>query len=128
MFKDMSRAALSLFVFGIYMILIGIFFLCFPELIFGILALPTEPDIASRILGMVIIIIAYYYIRSSLNEEGMSKFYRWTTHTRASVIIFLIFFAIFKLANPLIVVFGIIDLAGAIWTYRALHNDNCKNL
>ncbi|MFX1489743.1 MAG: hypothetical protein ACFFBI_11385 [Promethearchaeota archaeon] len=128
MFKDMSRAALSLFVFGIYMILMGSLFLCFPELIFGILALPTEPDITSRILGMVIIIIAYYYIRSSLNEEEMKNFYKWTVHARASVIFFLIFFAIFKLANPLIVVFGIIDLAGAIWTYREVHKDNCKNL
>ncbi|MFX1477315.1 MAG: hypothetical protein ACFFCI_04215 [Promethearchaeota archaeon] len=128
MFKDMSRAALSLFVFGMYMILMGSFFLCFPEFIYGMLALPTELVITSRVLGMVIIIIAYYYNRSSLNEEGMRNFYKWTVHTRASVIFFLILFVIFKLANPLIVVFGFIDLAGAIWIYRALHKDNCKNL
>ena len=119
----MSRAAFSLFVFGIYMICIGIFFLFFPNIIFMILAYPTDPDIASRVLGMVIIIIAYYYVRSALDEEGMREFYKWTVHTRASVIIFLIFFVVFRLVSPLIIIFSVIDLAGAIWTFWALRKE-----
>ena len=123
MFKDMSRAALSVFVMGIYLIFLGITFLFFPEIMFVMLAYPTPPDIVSRILGMIFVLLAYYYIRAALDEEGMTKFFMWTVHTRAVVIIFLIVFAIVFTVSPLIIIIGVIDLAAAIWTFWALRKD-----
>ena len=123
MFKDMSRAALSILIFGIYLIFMGITFLFFPEIMFTILDYPTDPDIASRILGMIFFVLAYYYIRASLDEEGMTKFFMWTVHTRAIVIVFLIVFVVLDLVSALIIVFGAIDLAAAIWTFWALRKD-----
>ncbi len=124
MFKDMSKAALSVFIFGIYLIFLGITFLFFPEMMFAILAEPNPPDIVSRVLGMVFVLFAYIYIRSALDDgEGMAKFFMWTVHTRASVIVFLIIFAALGLTSPIIIVFGVIDLAAAIWTFWALRKD-----
>lgn len=124
MFKDMSRAALSVFIFGIYLIFLGITFLFFPEMMFAILAEPNPPDVVSRVLGMVFVLFSYIYIRSALDDgEGMVKFFMWTVHTRASVIVFLIIFAALGLTSPIIIVFGVIDLAAAIWTFWALRKD-----
>ena len=123
MFKDMSRAALSILIFGIYLIFMGITFLFYPEILFTILDYPTDPDIASRVLGMVLFVLAYYYIRAALDEEGMVKFFMWTVHTRALVIVLFIVFVVMDLVSALMIVFGVIDLAAAIWTFWALRKD-----
>jgi hypothetical protein len=123
MFKDMSRAALSLFIFGIYLVFIGITMLVYPEMMFALLMYPTAPDIMSRLFGMIMVLLAYYYIRAAFDEEGLSKFFMWTFHTRASVIVFFIIFAALQLVSWLILIFGAIDLAAAIWTFWALRKD-----
>ncbi len=123
MFKDMSRAALSVFIFAIYLIFLGITFLFFPELMFSILAEQNPPDVVSRVLGMIFLFLAYYFIRASLEEEGMKKFFMWTAQTRATVIIFLIVYVILELVSPLIILFGVIDFAFAAWTFWELRKE-----
>jgi len=123
MLKDMSRAAMSIFIFGIYVIFLGITFLFVPEIMFLMLAYPTPPDIVSHILGMVFLLLAYLYIRAGLDEVGMKKFFMWSVHTRATVIIFLSVFAALQLVSPLAIMFGAIDLAAALWTFWALRKD-----
>jgi len=114
---------MSIFIFGIYVIFLGITFLFVPEIMFLMLAYPTPPDIVSRILGMVFLLLAYLYIRAGLDEEGMTKFFIWSVHTRALVIIFLGVFAALQLVSPLVIMFGAIDLAAALWTFWALRKD-----
>jgi len=123
MLKDMSRAAMSVFIFAIYLIILGIIFLFVPEIMFLMLAYPTPPDIISRVLGMIFVLLAYYYIRAALDEEGMKKFFMWTVHTRGVVIIFLSVFVALQLVSPLMIMFGAIDLAAALWTFWALRKD-----
>ena len=53
----------------------------------------------------------------------MTKFFMWTVHTRALVIIFNIVFAALELVSPLIIMFGAIDIVGALWTFWALRKD-----
>ena len=123
MFKDMSRAAMSVFIFGIYIVFLGISFLFIPEILFSLLAYPTSPDISSRVLGMIFLILAYLFIRAGLDEEGMKKFYMWTVHIRSVIILFHIVFVTLQLVGPLIILFGGIDLAAALWTFWALRKD-----
>ncbi len=126
MFKDMSRAALSLLVFGIYLIFIGITMLFAPEVIFAMVMVTTEPDIMSRLFGMLVILLAYYFILAAFDEEGLEKFFMWTVHTRASVIIFMIIFAVLQFVSFLILIFGAIDLAAALWTFWALRKSKSE--
>ena len=81
---------------------------------FAMVMVTTDPDIMSRLFGMIIVFLAYYFIRAALDEEGMIKFFTLTVHTRATVIIFKIIFAALQFVSFLIVIFGAIDLAGAI--------------
>jgi len=119
MLKGMSRPALTGFIFGLYEVLLGITFLAFPEMMISLNS-PNPPDIASRILGMIFLFMAYLFIRAALDEEGMQKFFMWTVHVRITVVIFQIFFILFGWGNPLIIIFGIIDFLLAFWTYWEL--------
>lgn len=50
----------------------------------------------------------------------MTNFFTWTVHTRGLVIIFFIVFTVMNLVSPMVMMFGAVDLAGAIWTWWAL--------
>ncbi len=126
MFKELSRVALSILIFGIYVLFIGISFLFFPEIMFTFLAEPNPPSIASRELGMIFLFLSYYYIRSALDEEGMKKFFMWTVHARSTIIIFFTVFVLLGLGNPIIIVFGAVDFAMAAWTFWELRKEKIK--
>ena len=118
----MSRVALSVFIFGLYELFLGVTFLFFPEMMISLNS-PNPPDIASRILGMIFVFMAYFFIRAALDEEGMKKFFMWTVHVRVTVIIFQIFFVAFGLGSPIIIIFGVLDFALAAWTYWELRKE-----
>lgn len=50
--------------------------------------------------------------------------FRWTVHARCAVIVFFLAFVVAGLAKPVLLLFGIVDFAGAIWTWRALVSTN----
>ena len=119
----MNYAAKTILPFGIYVIGLGVLFLVIPEFLFGLMGIITTPDVVSRIFGVILMFLGYYYIRTSLFEEDMSNFFRLTTHTRSTVIIFLVLFVILGWMNPLALSFGAIDFAGAMLTLWGLHKD-----
>ena len=114
----MSKAATSVFVFGIYLTFVGLGFLIIPNTILGILGVPptTEPWI--HIVGMLLLILAYYYIQSARAEQKV--FFKLSVYARASVILFSITFVILGIAPPILLLFGVVDLLAAIWTALAL--------
>lgn len=116
----MSKAAKSLFVNGIYLVVISLGFLLAPNMPLVMLGFPATTEVWIRIVGMLLLILAYYYIQSARNE--VTDFMHYAVHGRASVIVFSVAFVIFGLAQPALIMFGIIDLAFAIWTYWALNN------
>ncbi|MFX1567745.1 MAG: hypothetical protein ACFFCV_05175 [Promethearchaeota archaeon] len=120
MFKDMSKAALTLFIYGIYLVIIGFILLIAPEVIFTIIIVISEPDIMSRFLGILVIFLAYYYIRAAFDEEGLEKFFMWTVHTRAIAAIFITIFFILQFVSGFVGIFAAIDIGAALQTYWAL--------
>ena len=72
---------------------------------------------------MVVVFMGYFYLRAGLSEKKFRPFYMLTLHTRFSAIIILTLFVVFIKANPVIVVFGLIDLSGAIWTIVSMRKD-----
>lgn len=80
---------------------------------------PAE-EVYIRVVGMLILILSYYCYSASKIEDF--AFYRWTVPARASVIVVFTIFVLLKLAEPMLIFFGLIDLLGAIWTGLALKN------
>ena len=114
----MSKAAKSLFVFGIYLIVIGLGFLVMPNLVLRLFGFPVTSEPWIRVMAMLLLFLAYYYIFASRNE--MTEFIRSTVYIRASVILFFAGFVLLDLAQPMLLLFGAVDLAAAIWTWLSL--------
>jgi len=116
----MSKAAKSLFVFGIYLIVIGLAFLLVPNIQLSLFGFPATTEPWIRVMAVLLLMLAFYYIQAARGE--MTEFIRLTVPARASVIVFFIAFVAFGLAQPMLIVFGVIDLLAALWTSAALRN------
>lgn len=114
----MSKSAQSVFLFGLYLGLLGIVLLIAPNTLLGIFRLPPVTDVWIRVIGMLIFLLAYYYIQAARKE--LTDFFRWTVHARTAVFFFLVAFVLLKLVGPILILLGIVDLLGAIWTNMAL--------
>jgi hypothetical protein len=116
----MSKAAKSVLVFGIYLIVIGLGFLLIPNTMLGLFGIPATTEPWIRVVAMLLLILAYYYIQAARKE--LTDFLRLTVYGRASVIVFFIAFVVLGLAEPVLIGFGVVDLAAAIWTALALRS------
>ncbi|MCJ7579004.1 MAG: hypothetical protein MUP98_00545 [Candidatus Aminicenantes bacterium] len=120
----MSRAAKSVFFFGIYVILLGVFLVLAPNVLLKFFNVPETSEVWIRVAGVLVLLIGYYYVRAATNEEGLTKFFRWTIYTRSSVIVFFTVFVLLNYVKPILILFGVFDLAGAIWTALALRSSD----
>jgi hypothetical protein len=116
----MTSAARSVFVFGIYVAVIGVAFVLIPNVMLALVFLPATEEVWIRVIGMLLLILSFYYIQAARND--MTDFLRWTVYARSTVVLFLIAFVVLGFAGPGLLPFGIIDLAGAIWTGMALRS------
>ncbi len=114
----MSKAARSLLVFGIYLIVIGLGFLVMPNVVLRLFGFPETSEPWIRVMAMLLLVLAYYYIQAARNE--LTTFFRFTVHARASVIVFFVAFVLLELAQPMLILFGAVDLLAAIWTWVSL--------
>lgn len=116
----MSRAAKSVLVYGVYLLGLGLTLIVAPNLLlprFGFL--PTR-EVWVRVAGMLILCLAFYYVQSG--RRGFPEFFQWTVHARVFASLCLFGFSLLRLAGPALAFFGLVDLAGAIWTSWALRH------
>lgn len=114
----MTAAARSLHVFGLYLIGAGSLLLLVPALLLGPLGLPPPADAWGRVAGMLVGFLGIYYLVGARAE--LLSFMRASVWLRASVIVWLGALVAAGVAPPPLLVFGVIDLAAAAWTWAAL--------
>ena len=117
----MSQAAKSLFVFGIYLCGLGLILLLAPNLILRVFGVPPTNEVWIRINGMFVLFLSFYYVQAARNE--LTIFIRWTVWTRIAVIIYFVAFILLVSAPKALLLFGLIDLLSAFWTWLALEKD-----
>src|SRR5436305_6493215 len=120
----MSRAAKSLFVFGIYLLLLGLSLLLVPNLLLRVFGAPQTNEVWIRINGMFVLCLSFFYVQAARNE--LTIFIRWTVWARIAVIIYFAAFVLFVSAPKALLLFGMIDLLSAIWTWLALKKDETR--
>ena len=121
-----SHAAITIFPFGIYLIVLGTFIMVFPAPILS-LAKIENFDVIANLMGMLTLICGYFYTRCALEGAEMQKFFQFTIHTRSVQIVILILFVFLVPADPLLLSFGIVDLAACCWTILALRKDKTES-
>jgi len=114
----MDPAGLSLFVFGIYLGVIGAGFLIIPNVILPIFRFEKTNEVWIRIMGLLIVLLAYYYINAAVHD--MPDFYWATCWARFAVLACFAILVALKKAKPMLLLFGLVDAAGAVWTLVAL--------
>ncbi|PYS72318.1 MAG: hypothetical protein DMF73_08625 [Acidobacteria bacterium] len=117
----MSRAAKSLFVFGIYLCGLGLALLLVPNLLLRVFRAPLTYEVWIRIDGMFILCLSFFYLQAARHE--LTVFIRWTVWARIAVIFFLGTFVLLLSAPKALLLFGLIDFISAMWTLLALRKD-----
>jgi hypothetical protein len=113
-----SRLTLSIAVFGCYLAVVGLALAIAPDISLPLLGLARSTDAWVRIVGVLTGILAFYFLNSARDNDR--------SFFQATVVARIIFFAgvttlvLVRLAEPRFVAFGVIDLAGALWTWLAL--------
>lgn len=114
----MSRAAVSVFVFGIYLLFLGITLIVVPNILLSVFGIPATNEVWLRVVGMLVLLLGYYDIMAARRE--LTDFFRWSVYARASVIVFFTVFVLLEFVSPMLILFGTFDLLGSIWTGLAL--------
>jgi hypothetical protein len=117
----MSKSAKSLFIFGIYSMVLGITLMVVPNLLFGWVGLPATHEVWVRVSGMLLFALGIYYVLAA--RKGLTDFIGWTVYTRSSVILFFAVFVLLGFVKPVLLLLGLIDLVFAIWTALALRSE-----
>jgi hypothetical protein len=113
-----SRAAVSILAFGAYLASGGILLVLFPTQICRILSISPPEGAWIRMTGMFFLILAFYCWRAAKEEER--SFMRWSLYTRPTTILFLAWFVASGWIEPIVLVFGVVDLLATAWTLAAL--------
>jgi hypothetical protein len=117
----MSKSAFSLRVFSIYMFSLGSVLVAAPNLMLFFFGVPETHEVWIRVVGVLVLNIGYFSFMASRNES--LAFFRWSIPTRLAVPVFFVAFVALGFAPPILVLFGAIDAAGAIWTAACLRAD-----
>ena len=109
-----------MFVFGIYVAVIGIIMIVVPNFMLRTISRTSTTEVWIRVVGLLLLYLGFYYTQAARKE--MTDFFRWTVYTRSTVIVFFAAFVLLGFAKPPLIVFGFVDLLGAIWTGLALRS------
>jgi hypothetical protein len=117
----MSKAAKSVFAFAVYLVGMGVGLLAAPNLVLGLLGFPPVTDVWSRVVGVLALVLAFYYAQAARAE--LRPFMLWTVYTRVGVFVCFLGLVIAGQAGPMLIALGALDLAAAGWTAWALRQD-----
>ncbi len=117
----MTAVGRSLFVFGWYLAGLGTLLVLVPNVLFGLFGLPPTDEVWIRVAGVLVLVIAYLDVR--MGREDFLPYARFTVHARVAVLVLFGAFVLAGLARPILIQFGAIDFAGALWTAAAIRRD-----
>ena len=110
----MTPTARTSLVFGIYVVAVGLVVLFAPNLLLSIFTLPTTSEVWIRVVGAIAVPLGFYYIEAA-RAEG-TFYFRVSVWARVFFALSVVTFVVLGLSRWPLLLFGLIDLAGAGWT------------
>jgi hypothetical protein len=114
----MAKPAFTIRVFGLYLLGLGALLVVAPNALLGVLGMPRSGEVWIHVVGMLAAFLGVYYVRAA--AAGLMDFFRWTVPVRLSVPAFFGLFIGLLDAPAVLFLFGLVDAAGALWTWHAL--------
>jgi len=113
----MTAAGRSVYLFGIYLMVVGAIILATPDMFLSLIRQPATQEPWLRILAVVTLALGQYYmVCGKLNAEA---FIRASVRVRAFVFIAFGVMVALRWAPPVLLGFGLVDALGAAWTFMA---------
>jgi hypothetical protein len=116
----MTHASKTIYYFGFYLLITGITLIVVPNFLLSLFQIEATSEIWIRVLGAVVIDIGFLYVYMA--PANHTLFLTLTVFARYSILVWFTAFALLGWAPTQLVLFGLIDGAGATWTYLALKN------
>jgi hypothetical protein len=66
--RELSGPARTVFVFGVYLLLLGALLIVAPNSLLGLLRVAPTAEVWIRVLGMVVLLLGAYYVLAALAE------------------------------------------------------------
>lgn len=117
----MSRSAYTAKVFAVYLFVAGPALAIAPNVLLALFGLPGTAEAWIRVIGVLAFNIGIYAWVAARHDDR--SFFAASVYTRAIFFSAVTTLALLDLAHPMIILFGVPDLLGAIWTHVALKAD-----
>jgi hypothetical protein len=114
----MSRAAFSVWVFGLYLAGQGALLLVSPDFLLGLLGLPLSQDVWPRAVGVALLALAFYYVQSARAESR--PFFGWTVQFRGFQFVVFVVLVALGLGEPILLLTSGVELLAGVWTWLEL--------
>lgn len=117
---NMCRAAKSVFAWGLYLLVVGPALMILPGALPEVAGAPPMEEPWIRLVGMLLFLLAFYYLLAARAE--LTALFRWSVWVRAAVLPILLALVAAGVVPPILLLIGVVDLSGAIWTALALRS------
>ena len=118
----MTRAALSVYMYGLYLVsAIALPFLVFPHFALGLFGLSAGDDMWIRFVGVLAGIIGGFYIAGVMTRT--QPLYGWTIPARYASAVFLALMVVLGKAGLALLIFAALDALTASITWVAIKAD-----
>ena len=117
----MKSTALTIKVLGTYVAVTGLGLLLIPNLWLAPLGFPPTQEIWVRVLGLVACVLGFYYWACAL--ANARSFFIASVYGRAIFCAGCVALVLLASAPWQVIIFGVVDLAGAAWTKMALTSE-----
>ena len=114
----MTPAALSVAVYGAYLLVNGIGLVFSPAMPLALLSLPAANEPWARLFGLVAGEIGFYFIFAARSE--LAAFFRATVYGRAGAVAVFVGLVLFGIGPMQLLLFAAVDFLAAAWTQLAL--------
>jgi len=114
----MSAASRSVYYFGFYLLATGLALIVSPNTLLSLVGIAPTGEVWIRVLGSVVTAVGLYYVLMAPSNHTL--FLTLTVYIRASIFVWFVVFAVLSIAPMQLILFGVVDLAGAGWTLMAL--------
>lgn len=117
----MTKSAQTVFFFALYLFGLGIILIVWPNWLLGLFDIPPTTEVWIRVIGMLTILLGCYYVSAA--RANWLPIIELSVKARASVPVFFAVFVVLGWAPAALLLFGGVDLAGAIWTWLTLRSE-----
>ena len=114
----MTSASKSLYYFGFYLLLTGIVLTVAPNLMLSSIQVEETREVWIHVLGAVVFNVGLFYVFMAPSNNTL--FMMLSVYGRILILVWFIIFVVLEWAPVQLILFGIIDFGGAVWTYSAL--------